>query len=147
MTPFHIKYEFFSSKLKFYYQFWFWFCYSESEIQIDGKFFTLKPDMVTVKRFQKTVHGKELFETSNNFSAKTQKPTELVHSHTVPELLRPHVVISLLISVWHILQLIGSCGRPGRGSKTHNQARCACAHLEYNAIVWGTAGWHTSCRQ
>ena len=36
-------------------------------------------------------------------------------------------------------------GRPGRGSKTRNQARCACAHLEYNAMVRITAGWHTSC--
>ena len=37
-------------------------------------------------------------------------------------------------------------GRPGRGSKTHNQARSACAHLKYNAVVWVTAGWRTSCR-
>ena len=28
-------------------------------------------------------------------------------------------------------------GKPRRGSKTHNQARCACAHLEYNAVGVG----------
>ena len=31
-------------------------------------------------------------------------------------------------------------------SKTRNHARCACAHLEYNVVVWITAGWHTPCR-
>ena len=30
-------------------------------------------------------------------------------------------------------------GRPGRESKTHNHARCVCAHLEYNAVVWITS--------
>ncbi|XP_033639760.1 glycine--tRNA ligase-like [Asterias rubens] len=33
---------------------------SESEIQVNGKSFTLKPDMVTVKRYQKTVHVEEI---------------------------------------------------------------------------------------
>ena len=26
-----------------------------------------------------------------------------------------------------------------------NHACCACAHLEYSAVVWIAAGWHTSC--
>ena len=38
----------------------------------------------------------------------------------------------------------------GWGSKTSSQAHCVAAHLEYNAVVWITEGWHgmdyTSCR-
>ena len=57
-----------------------------------------------------------------------------------------------------VLQELASCGnaypmiphgRPGRGSKARNQACCAYTHthLEYNAVVWITADWNTSCNK
>ncbi|XP_022090731.1 glycine--tRNA ligase-like [Acanthaster planci] len=33
---------------------------SEAEVQVDGKSFSLKPDMVTIKRYQKTLHVEEI---------------------------------------------------------------------------------------
>lgn len=41
--------------------FFFFFLCREFTVETEGKTFTLTKDMVTVKRFQKTLHGKCLF--------------------------------------------------------------------------------------
>lgn len=38
----------------------FYFVYREISLELDGKTFVLGKDMVTVKKYQKTVHGKTL---------------------------------------------------------------------------------------
>ena len=63
------------------------------------------------------------------------------HNSSLASNLRLRLVLWELVSRGNAYPMMPH-GRPGRGSKTCNQAYCACTHLEYN--VWMTAGWHTS---
>ena len=60
--------------------------------------------------------------------------------------LRLRLVLEELASRGNVYPMMAH-GRPGRGSKTRDQARCVRARIwSYNAAVWITAGWHASCR-
>ena len=90
-----------------------------------------------------------VWETCERTVSRARTLAFIEHAHCSPpqigSSLRLRLVYQELVSCGSAYPMM-SHGRPGRGSETRNQVCCACVHLEYNAVVWIIAGWHTSCR-